>query len=99
MSKNHIIPFELYIKVLVALLVLTVITVAVAQVDFGVLNTIIAMGIATVKAALVLLYFMHLKYDDKTYLVIFLSGVFFLLVIFLFCEFDLITRIPEKSVL
>lgn len=99
MSKNHIIPFELYIKVLSALLVLTVITVAVAQVDFGALNAVIAMGIATVKAALVLLYFMHLKYDDKTYLVIFLTGVFFLVVIFLFCEFDLITRIPEESVL
>ena len=99
MSNNHIIPFKVYIKVLSALLVLTVITVAVAQVDFGVLNAVIAMGIATVKAALVLLYFMHLKYDDKTYLVIFLAGVFFLVVIFLFCEFDLITRIPEKSVL
>ena len=99
MSNNHIIPFKVYIKVLSALLVLTVITVAVAQVDFGVLNAVIAMGIATVKAALVLLYFMHLKYDDKTYLVIFLAGVFFLVVIFLFCEFDLITRIPEKNVL
>ena len=99
MSNTHIIPFKVYIKVLSALLVLTVITVAVAQVDFGVLNAVIAMGIATVKAALVLLYFMHLKYDDQTYLVIFLAGVFFLVVIFLFCEFDLITRIPEKSVL
>lgn len=99
MSNNHIIPFEVYIKVLSALLVLTVITVAVAQVNFGAWNAVIAMGIATVKAALVLLYFMHLKYDDKIYPVIFLTGVFFLLVIFLFCEFDLITRIPQESVL
>ena len=99
MSNNHIIPFEVYIKVLSALLILTVITVAVAQVNFGAWNAVIAMGIATVKAALVLLYFMHLKYDDKIYPVIFLTGVFFLLVIFLFCEFDLITRIPQESVL
>lgn len=99
MSSNHIIPFNVYIKVLSALLVLTMITVAVAQVNFGTLNVIIAMGIATIKAALVLLYFMHLKYDDKIYPVIFLTGVFCLVVIFLFCEFDLITRIPQESVL
>ena len=99
MSNNHIIPFGVYIKVLSALLILTVITVAVAQVNFGAWNAVIAMGIATVKAALVLLYFMHLKYDDKIYPVIFLTGVFFLIVIFLFCEFDLITRIPQESVL
>ena len=99
MSNNHIIPFEVYIKVLSALLVLTVITVAVAQVNFGAWNAVIAMGIATIKAALVLLYFMHLKYDDKIYPVIFLTGVFFLIVIFLFCELDLITRIPQESVL
>ena len=97
--KDHIIPLKIYINVIAGLLVLTVITVAAAQVDFGVLNVLIAMGIATVKASLVLLYFMHLKYDDKLFLVIFLTGVFFLVVIFLLCEFDLATRIPEESVL
>ena len=97
--KDHLIPLKVYINVIAILLVLTVVTVAVAQVDFGVLNVVIAMGIATAKASIVLLYFMHLKYDDKLYLVIFLTGVFFLAVIFLLCEFDLVTRIPEKSVL
>ena len=57
------------------------------------------MGIATLKAALVLMYFMHLKYDDKSYLVIFLVGVFFIAVIFLFSSFDIVTRVLEKSVL
>ena len=97
--NSHIVPIKVYTNVILALLGLTVLTVASAQVDFGWFNVLIAMGIATVKAALVLLYFMHLKYDDRLYLVIFLTGVFFLIVILFFCEFDLITRIPEKSVL
>lgn len=99
MSSTHILPLSLYVKVLGALLLLTALTVAVAQMDFGVFNILIAMGIATIKATLVLLFFMHLKYDDKLFPVILLTGVFFLLVMFVFCEFDLITRIPESSVL
>ena len=98
-SSNHIVSFDVYIKVLSALLVLTVLTVIVAQMDFGFFNVLIAMGIATIKAALVLLFFMHLKYDNKLFPVIFLTGVFFLVVIFLFCEFDIMTRVPESSVL
>ena len=98
-AQNHIVPFSVYIKVLSALLVLTVLTVIVAQMDFGIFNVLMAMGIATVKAALVLLFFMHLKYDDKLFPVIFLTGVFFLVVMFLFCELDIITRVPEPPVL
>ncbi len=100
MSEKHLIlPFSLYTRVLYILLALTVLTVAVAQVDFGLLNAFIAMGIATAKAALVLLFFMHLKYDNKLFFVIFLTGVFFLLIILLFCEFDIMTRVPEQPVL
>ena len=98
-ANNHVLPFSIYAKVLSALLVLTVLTVAVAQMDFGFFNVLIAMGIATVKAVLVLLFFMHLKYDNKLFPVIFLTGVFFLVILFLFCEFDILTRIPESSVL
>lgn len=98
-SNNHTVPFSIYIKVLSALLVLTILTVAVAQMNFGIFNVLIAMGIATIKATLVLLFFMHLKYDNKLFLVIFLTGVFLLIILFLFCEFDILTRIPENSVL
>ena len=97
--KHHIVPFNIYMKVISTLLVLTVLTVVVAQMDFGVLNVVIAMGIATVKATLVLLFFMDLKYDDKLYLVIFLSGVFLLLILFALCEFDIMTRVVEFPVL
>ena len=96
---EHIVPLKVYIQVISALLVLTVLTVAVAQVDFGFLNVVMAMGIASIKAGLVLLFFMHLKYDNKLFPVIFLTSVFFLLVLFLFCELDILTRVPESPVL
>jgi cytochrome c oxidase subunit 4 len=98
-GSDHSIPLKVYFNVLGALLVLTVVTVAAARVDFGALNTVIALGIASVKAGLVLSYFMHLKYDDKTFWVIFGTSIFFLLVLYFFSELDIMTRILEKNVL
>jgi cytochrome c oxidase subunit IV len=60
---------------------------------------VINIGIASIKASLVLAIFMHLKYDDKLYLVLFLTGVFFLIVMFFFCFLDWITRIPQYNIL
>ncbi|MCB0328471.1 MAG: cytochrome C oxidase subunit IV family protein [Bdellovibrionales bacterium] len=72
---GHILPFSTYRNVLIGLLVLTVLTVVVAKVDtfdFGTLNIVIAMIIASIKASIVALYFMHLKYEDKiTWLYVF----------------------------
>lgn len=62
---GHILPHAIYVKVLVILLILTVVTVAISRVDFGMMNLVVAMGIASVKALLVALFFMHLKYEDK----------------------------------
>ncbi len=95
-AEHDTLSLKVYSKVLAVLLFLTAMTVLIAQVDFGVVNVFIAMGIATIKASLVLLFFMHLKYDDKFFLVIFLTGVFFLVIIFLICELDILTRIPES---
>ena len=99
MSQNHSVSFKTYLNVLLALLVLTVITVGVAQVDFGRLNTVFAMFVATVKAGLVLMYFMHLKYEEKIYRLIFGSAVFFVIVLYLFSELDIITRVIQDSIL
>ena len=99
MSENHAVSFKTYLSVLIVLLVLTVVTVAVAQVDFGAWNAFIAMFIASVKGAFVLLYFMHLKYDDKLYWVIFGSGVFFVILLFFLTKIDIITRVLEVNTL
>ena len=61
---GHIVPLKVYRRVLAILLVLTVITVVIAQFDFGNLNLVVAMVVASVKAALVALFFMHLKYEN-----------------------------------
>lgn len=98
-GKHHIIPFNVYIKVLSALLVLTVITVVASRFNFGPWNTLIAMLIASVKAFLVLSIFMHLKYDDKLYVVAFGTAVFFLFVLYLFTWVDIYTRIFQGNIL
>ena len=98
-EEHHILPMKLYINVFVALLFLTAATVFVAQFDFGSMNTVIAMLVATVKAALVALYFMHLKYDEKMNSVCLLAGVFFLVVMFAFSALDIFTRVAETSTL
>ena len=97
-SESHI-PLKVYFNILAALVVLTVITVAASRVDFGHLNTVIALAIASVKATLVLGYFMHLKYDDKLYWVIFGVSVFFLIVLYFFSELDILTRVIQQNVL
>lgn len=62
---GHIVDIAIFNKVISALVVLTVVTVAISRVDFGELNTIIAMFIASIKAGLVAFYFMHLKFEKK----------------------------------
>lgn len=80
-----------YSMILVALLVLTIITVAAARFDFGNLNTVVAILIASIKGSLVALFFMHLRHD-KFNAVIFVIGLFFLAVFLIWTLFDISTR-------
>ena len=63
-AEPHITGYLTYFFVWLALTVLTLITIWVSYIDFGVLNIIVALSIASVKASLVALFFMHLKYED-----------------------------------
>jgi len=95
---HHLIPIPVYLGVLGILLFGTVITVWVAQFDFGSMNTVIAMLVATIKASFVLLYFMHLRYDNNMNRAIFGSAFFFLLILIAFSATDIYTRIkPIKG--
>ncbi|MCB1177418.1 MAG: cytochrome C oxidase subunit IV family protein [Leptospiraceae bacterium] len=89
---HHIIPIPVYVGVLMVLLLGTVITVWIAQFDFGAWNTIIAMFVATIKASFVLGFFMHLKYDNMMNRVIFMSGFLFLAILIGFSAADIFTR-------
>ncbi|MFN0119967.1 MAG: cytochrome C oxidase subunit IV family protein [Blastocatellia bacterium] len=76
-SGHHISPISQYVIIWLALMALTIITVGVAQLDFGPLNTVVAMTVATIKAGLVVLFFMHLKYDKPFHSVAFGIGIVF----------------------
>src|SRR5208283_4137056 len=82
-----------YALVLLALLTLTALTVTAAGINFGPYNMVIALVIATVKASLVALFFMHLRHD-KFSAVIFLTGLLFLALFLIFTLFDINTRTP-----
>ena len=84
----HILPFATYVKTLAALLVLTVITVAASYVNFGAANLWIAMAIATVKASVVALIFMHLFWDHKFHSIVLVMSLIFLGVFISFTMFD-----------
>ncbi len=98
-GEHHTLPFNVYLSVFATLIFLTIITVWVAQFNFGAFNGLVAMGIATLKAALVGMYFMHLKYDNKLYSVVLVGSVGFLILFWFFTYFDFITRISESSTL
>ncbi|MGD9899702.1 MAG: cytochrome C oxidase subunit IV family protein [Calditrichaceae bacterium] len=90
--KIHIIPLRIYLGVAAALLVLTGITVGVSFLHFGAFNLVIAMLIAAVKGTLVILFFMHLLYDNKFYLAIFSFSLVFLAVFIILTMFDTMNR-------
>jgi cytochrome c oxidase subunit 4 len=83
----HILPLRIYLGVGAALLVLTAITVTISFIHLGPFNLVVALSIATIKAILVALFFMHLLYDNKLYLLIFtfallILGIFIILTLF-----------------
>ncbi len=75
---KHIVSTRVYLAVFTALLVLTAITVWAARNDFGPLNNVVALGIAVVKATLVILFFMHVKYSDRLTKLVLASAFVFL---------------------
>jgi cytochrome c oxidase subunit IV len=66
-TKTHITSYGNHLFILLCLIALTIITVAITSVQLGAFNTSAAMLIASTKAALVLIYFMHLKFDEKIF--------------------------------
>lgn len=89
---HHILPLSTYFNVFTALIILTIITVWISFYHFGEFNLLVAMIVAGVKASLVALFFMHLKYENKLLMIIFVSSVLFLAVFIIFTMFDTMTR-------
>ncbi len=96
--EKHI-TAKTHLKVFVALIALTVITVIAPHLDLYWMATPVAFLIATIKACLVLFFFMHLIHDEKLNVVIIGSSFFFLMLFLFFSALDIFTRVPEVSTL
>ncbi len=85
---THVFDYKTLAAILLALLVLTTLTVSISYIDLGKLNVWIALLIASFKASLVLLYFMHMKFEGKVIVYSFLGTIFFLGIMIGFTFFD-----------
>jgi cytochrome c oxidase subunit 4 len=81
-------PLPIYLAVFATLMVLTALTVIVAYFNFGAWNKVIALGIASFKATIVVLYFMHVKYASKLTKLFAVTGIFFLFILFALTMID-----------
>lgn len=98
--KHHVLPLKVYLGAGATLLFLTIITVAVSFVHLGPFNLVVAMLIASIKASIVALIFMHLAYDNKLFLSIFLISIAFVTVFIVLTMFDMFRRgdlYPESA--
>jgi cytochrome c oxidase subunit 4 len=85
---GHLVSYSTLLGTGLALLVLTVITVAVRYIDLGEANIYIAIGIAVVKATLVSLFFMHLRWDRPFNLMVLVGSMLFVILMMVFCMMD-----------
>ena len=99
-ENTHIDSVGTYVKILLALLVATGVTTAVARVDLGGLSVVVALGIASVKMVLVALFFMHIRHSTKLTRLVVLGGLLWLGILLLLTMTDFATRgilgIPGK---
>lgn len=79
-ALSHVVPLKVLAAVFVALVLLTGVTVAMAGVNLGSLNIYVALAIAGVKATLVVLYFMHLRYDQPFNRIVFMGCLLFVVI-------------------
>ncbi|MGB0036633.1 MAG: cytochrome C oxidase subunit IV family protein [Candidatus Acidiferrales bacterium] len=102
--SGHVVPVKLYVSVFFALIILTLLTTAVAFWDIGTfhtgirlldripLNTVVALAIAVTKMLLVVLFFMHLKYSPGLTRLVLLAGFFWLAIMLALTLSDELTR-------
>jgi cytochrome c oxidase subunit 4 len=91
-AEDHILSYKTLLGVLGILFILTMITIAVSRIDLGWLNIWIALMIASVKSSFVLLFFMHLKYENKIFILTFLMTIFFVAILIGFMFWDVAFR-------
>jgi len=93
MAQEHSHPTpKLYLVIIGTLIVLTVATWRIAFVNLGIFNPVVALAIAVIKAVLVILFFMHVRYSSKLTMVTVCAGFFWLLIMITLSLSDYISR-------
>lgn len=69
-NQNHIIPYATFLKILGALITMTLVSVAVTSIHLGALTVFVALLIAVIKAGLVLHTFMHLRFENRMFTIL-----------------------------
>lgn len=88
-EKHHIVSYKTYIYVLLALIVLTILSIEVTSIELGTLTVTVALLLASLKTGLVLYYFMHLKFDQRIYqiMVIGVIAIFIIVIVITFLDY------------
>jgi cytochrome c oxidase subunit IV len=90
--STHVVPKSTYYLIFGALMVCTAITVGVAFIDLGAMNTVVALSVAVFKATLVVLYFMHVKYSPRLTSLVIAGSLFWLGILLVVTLGDYLTR-------
>ena len=91
-AKHIVTPVSTYVTIFVTLLIFTGITYWVAQHDYGMMNTPVALSIAVFKASLVVIYFMGVRYNTPLTKVVVVAGFFWLMIMFALTMGDYVSR-------
>ncbi|HEY8514002.1 MAG TPA: cytochrome C oxidase subunit IV family protein [Candidatus Binatia bacterium] len=92
MSHEAEVSVRTYVMVFLALMGLTVVTVLVAHVDLGDGNIVVALAVAITKAALVVAYFMHLRYGQNMSRAALFAGIVAVFILIAISLDDVMTR-------
>jgi cytochrome c oxidase subunit 4 len=92
MSSVHVSPLSTYLSIFAALMVLSAITVGAAFVNLGAFNPLVALAIACIKATLVVLFFMHVKYSSRLTKLTVVLSLFFVAILFAETMMDYASR-------
>jgi cytochrome c oxidase subunit IV len=96
-NEPHIVPVRTYIAVFLALLLGTALTTEVAKIDLGAYNTVAALVIAFAKMSLVILFFMHVKYEKGLTRLAIICAFFWLGIMITLTLSDELTRTWEMN--
>jgi cytochrome c oxidase subunit 4 len=90
--SDHILPKRIYYTIFAILMFCTYLTVQIAFLDLGALNVVAALTIAVFKAALVVLFFMHVKYSTRLTWAVVVGSIFWLGILIALTMGDYLTR-------